>query len=156
MKNFTLALSLFLLINSAHAADPVLSPNAPQDQPVSNGNAANFNKAIAAYVAQARASYPQARQRFLAGLPKGQAFFLTTRLVDKKQQFEQVFIAVQSIKDGVVTGKIWNDLHTVEGYRHGDSYSFPESAILDWLITSPDGSEEGNFVGKYIDSLHAK
>jgi hypothetical protein len=26
------------------------------------------------------------------------------------------------------------------------------SALLDWLITRPDGTEEGNVVGKFIDT----
>ena len=38
------------------------------------------------------------------------------------------------------------------GSSFGDSYQFSESDLLDWLITHPDGSEEGNFVGKFLDS----
>ncbi len=156
MKKIIQVLALSFLYSLALAADPVLSPNAPPDRPIRNNLSENFEKAIAPYVAHAKATYPQAKERFLAGLPKGQAFFLTTRLADKNNHFEQVFIAVQEIKNGVVKGKIWSDIERVEGFHHGDSYSFPEVAMLDWLITKADGSEEGNFVGKYMDPLHTK
>ena len=28
---------------------------------------------------------------------------------------------------------------------------FPESELVDWVITHPDGIEEGNVVGKFLD-----
>jgi len=40
----------------------------------------------------------------------------------------------------------------VTGYKHGDTYSFPEADLLDWTISKPDGTEEGNFVGKFLDT----
>jgi hypothetical protein len=135
-------------------AEPQLAPNAPQDKPggltAEQTNA--FERAIAPYVAKARASYPEAKNRFLAGLPRGQAFFLTTRLHDKDGKWEQVFIAVERIKDSKVTGSISSDLNTVKGFKRGQKYTFPESELLDWLITKPDGKEEGNFVGNFLDT----
>jgi hypothetical protein len=97
-------------------------------------------------------SYPGARQRFLSGLPRGQNFFLVTRLADAKGHWEQVFIHVDAIVDGQVTGAIASDVRIVSGFRAGQLYKFPESEMLDWLITSQDGSEEGNFVGKFLDT----
>ena len=110
-----------------------------------------MERAMAPYIAQARASWPQARERYLAGLPPRHTFFVTALLVDDADRREQVFIAVESIRDGKISGKIWNRVDVVRGYRHGDSYSFPESELRDWLIAKPDGSEEGNFVGKFLD-----
>ncbi|WP_432728937.1 hypothetical protein [Variovorax sp. W6] len=148
-----LSLSMWLCATApALAADPVLAPNAPQDRPVRSDAAGQMERAIAPYVAQAKASYPQAKQRFLAGLPKGQFFFLTTRIVDRKGHVEQVFVAVQRIQAGTVTGKIWSNIAHVENFRFGDAYTFPETDMVDWLITRPDGTEEGNFVGKFLDT----
>lgn len=31
---------------------------------------------------------------------------------------------------------------------------FKEKDIIDWLISKPDRSEEGNFVGKFLDTLN--
>ena len=98
-------------------------------------------------VAQARATYPGAKARFLAGLPKGQIFFVTARLRDADGHVEQVFVRVAQIQNGLIQGRIASKVDLVKGYRSGDLYSFPETQLLDWLIAHPDGSEEGNVVG---------
>ncbi|MFS2034681.1 hypothetical protein ACEN8I_11710 [Polaromonas sp. CT11-55] len=156
MKHALLAALLGLLTTCSLAAGPALAPNAPKDNPVRAKSAADIDKAIAPYIAQAKASYPQAKQRFLIGVPKGQSFFLTTRLFDRKGNVEQVFVAVQSIRNGLVEGRIWSDIERVEGFRHGDAYFFHEAAMIDWLITKPDGTEEGNFVRKFLDTYSSK
>jgi len=147
---------LLLVVASAHAADPVLAPNAPKDRPAPISSMERFDRAIAPYVKKARASYPQAKARYLAGLPAGQSFFLTTRVHDVAGSMEQVFIAVQSIHGGMVTGRIWSEVTHVKGFRNGQTYTFPEGEMLDWLITKPDGSEEGNVVGKFLDTYDGR
>ncbi len=153
--NFNLTVLTILLAGvatTASAADPVLAPNAPKDKVQAITSMERFDRAIAPYVSNARATYPQAKKRFLAGLPAGQSFFITTRLSDPSGGIEQVFIAVKSIQDGAVTGRIWSDVVSVKGYKRGDTYTFKEADMLDWLITKPDGSEEGNAVGKFLDT----
>lgn len=152
MNRLTMALLLASATFAARAADPVLSPNAPKDRPAQHESLSALDRAIAPHVAKAKATYPAAKQRYLAGLPKGEYFFLTTRLQDQRGHVEQVFIAVSAIQGAQVTGKIWNDIMGVEGYKRGDPYTFHESKLLDWLITKPDGSEEGNFVGRFLDT----
>jgi hypothetical protein len=156
IKRVALFALLTLLAAMALAADPVLAPNAPKDKPSPIPSPDRFERAIAPYVTQARTTYPQAKQRFLAGLPAGQSFFLTARLSDRKGNVEQVFIAVRTIRDGIVSGRIWNDVMHVEGFRRGDSFTFPEREMVDWLITKPDGSEEGNAVGKFLDTYDGR
>lgn len=146
------SLAVLLLCASAHAQEPVLAPNAPKDRPVAAEAREKFVRSIAPHIARARSTYPQAKKRFLKGLPEGESFFITTRLQGADGSFEQVFIAVQSIRDGQVTGRIWSEIHVVKGYKYKDPYSFPEEHLVDWLITKPDGSEEGNFVGKFLDT----
>ncbi|TKR30545.1 DUF2314 domain-containing protein [Luteimonas gilva] len=147
-------LLLISLSFPAVAQQPQFSPNAPPDQPsqVAAEEMKKFEAAIAPYIAQAKRTYPAAKAKFTAGLPVGQSFFVTTRLYDSSGAFEQVFIAVRDIADGRVSGRIWNDIERVQGFRHGDDYAFPESDVMDWLITHADGSEEGNFVGKFLDT----
>jgi len=144
----------FLVLLAANYALAQLAPSAPNDQPVglTEQQISDNSKAIAPYVAMARKSYPGARQRFLSGLPRGQNFFLVTRLADAKGHWEQVFIHVDAIVDGQVTGTIASDVRMVSGFRAGQIYKFPESEMLDWLISGQDGSEEGNFVGKFLDT----
>ena len=153
MKQLAL-LALLALSPFAFAQDPHVSPDAPQDRPISatSPEVKALDAAIAPYVAEAKRTYPVAKEKFATGLPKGQSFFVTTRLYDGSGAFEQVFIAVRKIDDGVIHGKVWSEISRVRGFEFGDPYQFPESDVLDWLITHPDGSEEGNFVGKFLDS----
>lgn len=139
----------------ASAQRPGASPTPPPDHPVSAtaDEIKQFEESLKPYIEKARQTYPDAKKRFLAGLPKGQSFSLTTKIHDEQGRFEQVFVAVREIKDGVVKGVIANDPNVVTRYKLGDAYSFPEKDLLDWTISHPDGTEEGNFVGKYIESL---
>ena len=137
----------------ATAQTPHVADNVPPDQPFTSGasDTIRVEEAIKPYVEKARRSYPDAKKRFLAGLPAKHSFFVTTRLRDEKGNFEQVFIAVESIDEGHITGRIWSHVLGAKGYKYGDRYTFPESQLIDWLITRPDGSEEGNFVGNFLD-----
>ena len=134
--------------------DVYLAPNAPKDKPVdAKGNEADqLEEAIKPYIEKAKNTYPQAKARFLRGLPPRHTFFITTRLHDSVNRYEQVFIAVRQIKDGQVTGVIATEIRLVSGYREGDVYKFPESELVDWTISKPDGTEEGNFVGNFLDT----
>jgi hypothetical protein len=131
-----------------------VAPNAPKDKLVhaEGSEVQRFEAAIKPYVELARKTYPEAKQRYLKGLPPKNTFFVTTRLRDGAGRFEQVFIAVKEINDGKITGLIWSDIQTVSGYKIGDSYTFPESELVDWTISKPDGTEEGNFVGNFLET----
>lgn len=133
--------------------NPVLAPNAPVDKPLdTRGEAAAeaLRIAEAPYRQKARETYPDAKRRFLAGLPAGHAFFAVTQLHDGPVT-EQVFVSVATIRDGQISGRIASDIQAVKGFKRSDPHSFPESELVDWLISRPDGSEEGNFVGKFLD-----
>jgi hypothetical protein len=92
----------------------------------------------------------------LDGLPAGYAFFAVTNLRGGTGTTEQVFIAIASVKDGRITGRIASDSLKVKGFKDGDPYVFPESELVDWIITHPDGTEEGNVVGKFLDEWQKK
>jgi uncharacterized protein YegJ (DUF2314 family) len=131
-----------------------LAPNAPKDQPhtMKREDEKKFDEAIKPYVEQARKTYADAKERYLAGLPPKHVFSITTRLHDSEGRWEQVFIEVKEIKDGVIKGLIANKIDVVSGYKWGDEYSLPESEVLDWTVSKPDGTEDGNFVGKFLDT----
>lgn len=131
-----------------------LAPNAPKDQlkETTGEDVKKFEAAIKPYIEKARQTYPEAKKRFLAGLPPKHTFFVTTRLTDDTGDFEQVFVAVREIKDGVIRGFISSEVNRILRYKKGGAYSLPESELIDWTITKPDGTEEGNFVGKFLDT----
>jgi hypothetical protein len=115
-----------------------------------------YDKAIAPYIAKARATYPAAKKRFLEGLPPGYLFSVWIRLTqnDKKSgrlRYEDVFVAVDSIRNGIVRGRINNKILLLTNHKEGEWISIPESEIKNWLILRPDGVEEGNPVGKFMD-----
>lgn len=132
-----------------------LAPNAPADQPVSAADLCQWKAMVSAikpYSERARNTYPMVKQRFLKGLPHGESFFVTAALTDSAGHHEQVFLLVDSISNFRIVGRIWNDILVVSGYRRGQHYEMPEAEIIDWLISKPDGSEEGNEVGKFLDT----
>ena len=156
--------AVIALISSACAStgqqqDGTLAHNAPVDRPVEvtatfpSDALAKWRTMIAPHVEQARATYPGAKSRYLSGLPRGETFFVTVILVDEAGRFEQVFILVNKIDGGVVEGRIASNIMTVRGYARDEVRQFSEADIVDWLIARPDGSEEGNVVGKFLDTL---
>jgi hypothetical protein len=161
MKNtlWTLMLVATLSCAAGHPQQGHLAPNAPADRPVGISGAtpaeaeAKFRAMIAPYVEQGRATYPNAKQRYLAGLAPGETFFVTIVLRDAEHHFEQVFVLVDGIEGGMIAGRISSQLMTVRGYRDGGFVRVSEAEVLDWVISKPDGSEDGNFVGKYLDTL---
>jgi hypothetical protein len=119
-----------------------------------------YRRAVAPYVAKARATYPAAKRRFLAGLPPGHTFSVMVRLqaidhAKKEVQQADIFVDVHTIKNGKVYGRI-NSPMPIAGYKRGDSISLPESDVINWLIARPDGSEEGNYVGRFLDHYKPK
>ena len=132
-----------------------LAPNAPRDRPVPSSALCQRNalyRTIAPLVAAARASYPVAKQRFAAGLPRGETFFVTAQLRDAFDRHEQVFVAVNSIVGDTIRGRIASPIQVLQGYRYGQPFAVLEAELLDWTIAKPDGSEEGNVVGKFLDT----
>jgi hypothetical protein len=129
---------------------PVLAQNAPSDNVVPM-KAKELQAAVLPLIEQARRTYPDAKRRFLTGLPPGDAFFVVALVRDDRGKGEQLFIAVSTIANGRITGRIANEVLALSGYKVGDVYTFPESELRDWVISRKDGSEEGNLVGKFLD-----
>jgi hypothetical protein len=156
---FVIGLLLVVLpsVTRAQAAPPVrVAPNAPADRPVvvtDTGALGRLFALLEPCVAKARATYPAARDRYIAGLPSGHYFFVTTRLRDAAGRVEQAFIAVDSIRADRIHGVIANQIRTVAGYQGGQAHVVVESDLIDWTVARPDGSEEGNAVGKFVDAL---
>jgi hypothetical protein len=149
----TTAFAVFGCAAPTPRPDPYMAANAPEDRPHRWDNLSEASAALTPYVAAARATYPDAKARYLAGLPSNHSFFVTVELRDDRGRSERVFLAVDEIHKGTVRGRIWNDILVVDGFTFRQPHSVPESEILDWTITRPDGTEEGNYIGKYVDSL---
>ena len=149
-----LPLALFLLISVPPLVSAPAQNNSPQDKPITSNaeQLKKFEDAIAPYVKKAREALPEAKKKYLAGLPKDQTFYVTIKLYDSSKKFEQVFVKVTSWKDETVQGILSSDLSLIHGHSKGEKLTCNESEILDWTISKPDGTEEGNFVGKFLDT----
>jgi uncharacterized protein YegJ (DUF2314 family) len=149
---------LTLALGCAH--DPRLSEGGPPagpppDKPVTAYGDPQLQKmqtAIAPFTQKARTTWPGAKARYLAGLPEGTVLFATVQLHDSAGKMEQVFVKVVEVRANTISGRIWNDIGIVKGFEKGQEHSFPESELIDWTIVSPDGTEEGNVVGKFLDT----
>lgn len=143
-----------LVAVSAIAQNPEPLRRAPPDisTSVTPEQLKALDEAMKPYVEQARKAFPGAKARFLAGLQKGQSLFVTARLYDERGKSELAFISVTRIQGGIVEGRIRSNLNVVTTYRLRDRYAFTEADLVDWLIAYPDGTEEGNLVGKFMDS----
>lgn len=150
MKAFASIAALLFLLSLSHAH----AQKDPQDQPlVSGGDFRKLDSLTAPLVDSARRTWPAVRKRFQQGLPADQALFVMTRLGDADGRFEQIFLQVGKIDGETIEGSIASDLMVVKGFKYGDPYTIGEADLLDWSITHPDGSEEGNVVGKFLDWL---
>jgi len=159
MKNIIALVALQLLLSLIASAQP-LAPNAPEDKPVAvtKGTVSKFEQAIAPYIAQGQKTYPDARKRYLAGLPPKHIFFVTVRLTDDSGKFEIVFVRLLKIdvEKAEFSGRIESPIEIVGGYYRGKELTLPEDRVIDWTISLPDGTEEGNAVGKFLDGYQAK
>jgi len=125
----------------------------PQDTPTEHTDK-NMLKKRQPFVEQARKTYPKARARFLAGLPKGARFFVTVDFTDGTVT-ENAYITVRAIDGNQIRGVVSTKLLRIKSHFSGEELTFPESEVIDWTITSVDGKEEGNFVGKFLDEYNA-
>ena len=145
----------FFLLNFVPSLALIAAQNkSPQDTPVAVNaeKSKKFEDAIAPYVKKARETLPEAKKKYLAGLAKNQTFFVTINLYDPSKKFEQVFVRVTSWKGETVQGILASELALIHNHSKGEKLTCNESKILDWTISKPDGTEEGNFVGKFLDT----
>ena len=132
--------------------DPHIADNAPVDCAFET-TANDLFGVIEEKSPEAMKSWPDAKARFQHGLPDKHSLFITFVPVDQEQRAEYVFLAVDDISDEGVSGRLWTEVFNVQGFKFGDRFLVDEEAISDWLITKPDGSEDGNLIGKYLDTL---
>jgi hypothetical protein len=129
---------------------------APVDRPVESKQS-DMERLLAPYAEMSRKAYPEAKARYLAGLLNDYTFYVTIPIRDEQtKRFEQVYLQVTGISNGIITGKLASQTKPTFKYKMGDAISCNESDVRDWTISAPDGSEEGNFIGKFLDVFQDK
>ena len=156
--HWTLAVTVALAFAPSLARGQQKAPP-PTDRPVSATERCQLeemHRVTAPLTEQARATYPDAKRRFLAGELPRDRFFVTTRLHDPAGREEQIFVVVDSIRDGRISGRIASPVRLIAGYRMNQPHAVDEAALIDWTVSRPDGTEEGNVVGKFFDTYKPK
>ncbi len=161
-RSFLLHVTCFALLTlpcwsqaSSQKKQDKLSPlaeNAPQDKPVAGADMKKLDDAIAPYVAQARSTLPGIKQRFTKGLKQHEVLFVTIRLYGPDNKFEGVYLEVKTWKGTHISGLLATLPDLIKGHQIGEKIVAEEKDIYDWTISRPDGTEEGNFVGKFLDT----
>jgi uncharacterized protein YegJ (DUF2314 family) len=77
---------------------------------------------------------------------------VTTNLYGPGGKYEQVFVKVTSWKKEEIKGLLASDVTIIPNHKGGETMTCREADVIDWMISKPDGSEEGNFVGKFLDT----
>ncbi|QJX46495.1 hypothetical protein HMJ29_05910 [Hymenobacter taeanensis] len=99
---------------------------------------------------EARRTLPQLRQRYQRGLPAGATCYLTAVVLNEGATPEPVVVLVSSWQAGQVAGRIVRVGPNGQTVANAPT-DFAEAAVVDWLLLRPDGSEEGNYLGKFFD-----
>ena len=113
---------------------------------------ARHETALADPVREALRTLPQAKKRFLAGLPQGDQFLLSVRVIATDTSFRQVSARVLGWHDSTMQALLLPSAANSVGPTEPTLVSFPETAVLDWMLLRASGREEGNYVGRYTDT----
>ena len=128
--------------------------NSPPDAPMpfKKKDWTEFRRKSRVLTQQARETWPAAKQRFLND--RRTMLFVSTTLQDNAGNQEFVFVKVNMVSMGLIVGEIASDIISVRGYKAGDPIKLKESIIEDWTIYNPDGSEDGNLIGKAMENRY--
>ncbi|GAB3586186.1 hypothetical protein GCM10027345_35350 [Hymenobacter daeguensis] len=107
--------------------------------------------ALADPVREALRTLPQAKKKFLAGLPIGDQFLLSVRVISTDTSFRQASARVLGWHGNTVQALLLPPANA-DAKTEPTPVSFPENAVVDWTLLRASGREEGNYVGRYIDT----
>ena len=113
---------------------------------------ARYETALADPMREALRTLPQAKKRFLAGLPEGDQFLLSVRVIATDTSFRRVSARVLGWHGTTVQALLLPDTAGAAGPAEPMPVSFSETAVLDWTLLRASGREEGNYVGRYTDT----
>ena len=153
---FTLPLLVILLMGNAQlaaaqAAVPVVLTAATAPAGVRPALARD-ETALADPVREALRTLPQAKKKFLAGLPDGDQFLLSVRVAASDTSFRQASARVLGWRGNTVQALLLPEANDSATPVEPTPVSFSETAVVDWTLLRASGREEGNYVGRYTDT----
>ena len=89
------------------------------------------------------------KPRFMKGLPPGESLLVKAGFARPETTGrELMWLEVLRWDGQTLKGILQNDPQGVPGLKRGAAVELDESAVLDYLVRRPDGTEEGNETGK--------
>lgn len=148
MDKFKLFRTVFLMVLAlcvcGHAAEDQLFGMTPE-----------MSKRIAPYIEKAKATFPAVKKKYIAGdyVREKRELDVQIDLVDKDGTKEMVFIVVIQCLGNRFQGIVANEIQFLKEYHKGDTVSFVQDQVKNWVVVDSKGNEEGNFVGKAIEAF---
>ena len=138
------------LILSALALGPLPDQTAPsisRDPPSPESASGSHDQGLAKLDPRsvlARAKFPEAKRRFLKGLPRGYKLYVLSVVGGIPD-------VVEKIESGKIFGRWPENVQAVDYEERTRVYTYPEEDMADWAIVRPDGvTEAGDFTGMAI------
>ncbi len=153
LSQFALPLLILLVLGNAKTATaqtaaPVVLTAATAPAGVRPALARD-QTALADPVREALRTLPQAKKKFLAGLPDGDQFLLLVRVAASDTSFRQASARVLGWRGTTVQALLLPAAADSATPTEPTPVSFPETAVVDWTLLRASGREEGNYVGRY-------
>ena len=119
------------------------------------GMTPEMSKLIAPYIEKARATFPEVKKKYIAGdyVREKRELDVQIELADKNGDREMVFIVVIQCLGNRFQGIVANEIQLLKEYHKGDTVSFTQDQVKNWVVVDSKGNEEGNFVGKAIEAF---
>lgn len=130
--------------------DPRLAEDSPKDCHGLMSYAA-IQEIVDRHSPSAMEQWPSVRNRYLSGLPENESLFVRVLVAAEGSAAHYLFVVVDSIEGDKIWGRIWSDVTSSTGINHGERIVLMKEFISDWLISKPDGTEEGNRIGREIE-----
>lgn len=116
---------------------------------------AKLDSAMWPQIEEAKQTLKEVHKRWNKGLPKGSQLFVTVRVYREDGQFEHVLGRVDKWVPNRFFTTVGSVLATTDRFKPGQSMSTEQTNVVDWKIVHADGSEEGNYVKKFLDEYYA-
>ncbi len=116
---------------------------------------AKLDSAMWPQIEEAKVTLKEVHKRWNKSLPKGDQLFVTVRLYNEKGEFEHVLGRVDKWVPNRLFVTIASIMTTSNKFKPGMSMAFEQTIVVDWKIVHADGSEEGNYVKRFLEEYTA-
>ncbi len=131
------------LIETLGGEDPLGLFDEPTFEPVIE--IADNHPKMAAAVREAVERWPEFAAAFAASLPEDRERFIVKAEFREERKSEFMWVSVQEIGGGTVTGVLMNDPHELLDVHRGAVVSFSLEQLNDWIYPGRGGSHIGGF-----------